>query len=139
MTTTFPFPFYYTTGSDIVVTCWLPPSTHTFQHWTHPTGEYISTTNGRNLITRDQFTVTLRVTNGQSSDGGSYTCHASESLNLLMKSASVSWLFSVVGGESVTSSVSARFTLPIQVYSTSESLNLLMLFVKQKIVLVMQF
>ena len=30
-----------------------------------------------------------------------------------------SFLFSVVGGESVTSSVSARFTLPIQVYSTS--------------------
>ena len=29
------------------------------------------------------------------------------------------FLFSVVGSEAVTSSVSARFTLPIQVYSTS--------------------
>jgi len=78
------YSFYYPTGDDVVVTCWLPPNEYTFQYWTHPSGENISTTNGRYLIMREQqYRVTLRVTNGSPSDSGSYTCHASETSKLL--------------------------------------------------------
>ena len=79
----FPFPFYFSTGSVILLTCNIP-SEYTFQDWVHPSQTVISDSFGRYIIERSQFYVNLRISMSTELDSGSYTCHSSKFEYLLV-------------------------------------------------------
>ena len=76
-TTSFPYPFYFKSGEEIVLSCWIPDN-YTFRYWAHPSNEFINSTIGRYLIERHHAYITLTITNTSATDGGFYTCHACE-------------------------------------------------------------
>ncbi len=71
----FPFPYYYQSGDDIILDCRVP-SNYMFQFWTLPSSENISTSSGQHHIMTVASTVTLSITNSSSSDDGTYACNA---------------------------------------------------------------
>ncbi len=71
----FPFPYYYQSGDDIILDCRVP-SNYMFQFWTLPSSENISTSSGRHHIMTAASTVTLSITNTNSSDNGTHVCNA---------------------------------------------------------------
>ncbi len=78
---TFPFPYYYQSGDDIILDCRVP-SNYMFQFWTLPSSENISTSSGHHHIMTMASTVTLSITNTSSSDDGTYVCNACKILSL---------------------------------------------------------
>ncbi len=122
----FPFPFYFKTGDEIVLNCWLPDG-YVFSNWTRPSGNNVSTTTGRFLVIALAHTVSLTVMNADASDAGEYSCNASKtaanSCHLLLHvyvCAHVVFIhLAGIGARSESSPVSAHYTEPLLIYSRS--------------------